>query len=104
MFTGTFKELSKLSADFQKEYACKVELIGLRDGHKRTARFLNRVIAYGAKGLEFEGDQRLVEALIEGLQLEGSKAATAPGTKPSPVTKGEFQKLVERRLVEQGWG
>ena len=102
LFTGTFKELTELSKAFEKEYACKIELIGLRKGHKRTARFLNRVITYGAKGVEFEGDQRLVEALIEGLQLEGSKAATAPGTKPSPVTKGEHQKVMERRLGETG--
>ena len=104
LFTGTYKELQQLSKSFENEYACKIELIGLRKGHKRTARFLNRVITYSAKGVEFEGDQRLVEALVEGLGLEGGKPVSAPGTKPTPVTKGEHQKVMERRLGDQGGG
>ena len=48
--------------------------------------------------MEFEADQRLVEALVHGLQLEDGNTASSPGTKPKPISKQEQQGMMEKRL------
>ena len=52
----------------------------------------------GDNGIEFEPDQRLVEAIIDGLGLKGSNTTTTPGTKPKPVQRSEQQLMMERRM------
>ena len=84
------------------EYDCKIEVIGNNPGMGKSARFLNRVITYTTTGIEFEADQRLVEAMVDDLDLQGSKPADTPGSKPKPIAKVEHQKLMERRLGELG--
>ena len=67
LFTGTPTELGELRKAFEDRYECKVEVIGFGKGVSRSARFLNRVITYTEGGIEFEADQRLVEALVHDL-------------------------------------
>ena len=98
MFTGTAQELNWLRQAFEKQYECKVAIIGRSKGVERSARFLNRVITYTESGIEFEADQRLIEALVDDLGLEGCNTCPAPGTKPKPVRKAEHQAMMERRL------
>ena len=71
-------------------------------GCNRSARFLNRVVTYTPEGIEFEADQRLVETLVSGLNLESGRSGPTPGSKPKPIPKAEHQKIMERRLGEQG--
>ena len=97
LFTGKRSELEWARAQFEKEYACKVELIGRDSDLPKSARFLNRVISFGEKGIDFEADQRLVEAIVTGLGLRDGNAATSPGTKPKPIPRSEAQKVMERR-------
>ena len=66
LFTGRQKDLQWLSEVFAKEYHCKMDTIGLLNGYKRSARFLNRVITFAPTGIELEADQRLVEVIIHG--------------------------------------
>ena len=76
----------------------KIEVIGYGPHIANSARFLNRVITFGDNGIEFEPDQRLVEAIIDGLGLKGSNTTTTPGTKPRPVQRSEQQLMMERRM------
>ena len=71
LFTGSAEKLGWLRGQFEKQYDCKVEIIGHKGGAARSARFLNRVITYTERGMEFEADQRLVEALIDDLSPQG---------------------------------
>ena len=82
---------------FENRYACKTDMVGRASHFKQSARFLNRVISYGETGLEFEADQRLVEAIIDGLGLKDSNPMSAPGTKPKPISRAEVQKMMEKR-------
>merc|ERR1712155_167572 len=91
LFTGTAEDLLWLRQKFEKQYACKVDVIGYGPHVSNSARFLNRVITFGQDGIEFEPDQRLVEAIIEGLGLRGSNTVSVPGTKPKPVPRSEHQ-------------
>ena len=79
-----------------------METIGNDSGLGCSARFLNRVISFTSQGIEFEADQRLVEALVNDLGLTGSKATTTPGTKPRPIAKADHQQMMERRLGAGG--
>ena len=83
LFTGTAEQLSWLRRQFEGEYECKIETIGYGPHIANSARFLNRVVTFGPNGIEFEPDQRLVEAIIDGLSLKGSCSVTTPGTKPN---------------------
>ena len=67
LFNGTKAQLTWLRHQFEKEYECKIELIGHGKGLQKSAGFLNRVISFSESGIEFEPDQRLVEAIVEGL-------------------------------------
>ena len=98
LFTGTAAQLEWLRQKFEKEYETKIEVIGYGPNIANSARFLNRVITFGKEGIEFEPDQRLVEAMIDGLGLKGSSAVTTPGTKPKPVPRSQQQMMMERRL------
>ena len=98
LFTGTRENLEWLRKHFEKEYACKIEVIGYGPDVASSARFLNRVISFTRDGIEFEPDQRLVEAIIEGMDLKGSNSVLTPGSKPKPVPKAEHQRMMERRL------
>ena len=98
IFTGHLKDLEWLRQKFEDRYACKTETIGRASHLKQSARFLNRVISYGNEGLEFEADQRLVEAIIDGLGIKDSNPSTAPGTKPKPISRAEVQNMMEKRL------
>ena len=91
LFTGSLKQLQWLRTQFEAEYECKVEMIGIGPDLPKSARFLNRVITFTDKGIEFEGDQRLVEALVDGLQLTGANLSPCPGSKPMPIPKSEHQ-------------
>ena len=84
MFTGEVAQLAWLRKKFEDRYECKVEVVGFGPGVARSARFLNRVVTYIDTGIEFEADQRLVEALIDDLNLERGKTSPSPGTKPRP--------------------
>ena len=75
-----------------------MEVAGRGEDVGDSVRYLNRVITYTKEGIEFEPDQRLVEALIDDLRLAGSNTSAAPGSKPNPITKEAHQKLMERRL------
>ena len=87
LYSGTKDSLANLRRDFEKQYECKVETIGYDSELGCSARFLNRVISYTSQGIEFEADQRLVEAMVNDLNLIGSKATPTPGTKPRPIAK-----------------
>ena len=76
LFTGTAAQLEWLRQKFDKEYETKTEMIGYGPNVANSARFLNRVITFGKDGVEFEPDQRLVEAIIDGLGLKGSNTVT----------------------------
>ena len=84
--------------------ACKIEMIGRDDDLPKATRFLNRVITFREKGIDFEADQRLVEAIVAGLGLKEGNAATSPGTKSKPIPRSEQQKMMERRLTEEEGG
>ena len=84
LFTGSRASLQWLEKHFRNQYSCKVELIGRSSNVAKSARFLNRVISYGESGLEFEADQRLVEALVDDLRFEGGAPSAVPGSKPKP--------------------
>ena len=72
-------------------FVCKSDIIGRAEKLKKSARFLNRVISFGEDSIQFEADQRLVEAIVEGLGLKDSTPVTAPGTKPKPISRAEVQ-------------
>ena len=67
LFTGTRDNLEWRRKHFEDEYACKIEIIGYGLDVASSARFLNRVITYTRNGIEFEADQRLAEAIIDGM-------------------------------------
>ena len=102
LFTGTLDNLNWLRKQFEGEYACKVDIIGYGPGLARSARFLNRVVTYTDQGIEFEADQRLAEAIVHGMDLNGSHTSAVPGTKPKPIPKAEHQQMMERRLGGEG--
>ena len=102
LFVGSKSDLVWLKGQFEKQYACKIDIIGLCDGYPRTTRFLNRVISFTPNGIDFESDQRLVEALVEGLGLQQAKPSTSPGTKHKPLPKDQHQLIMERRLSGEG--
>ena len=79
-----------------------MEVIGYGKGVARSARFLNRVISFTERGVEFEADQRLVEALIDGLGIKDGNTSPCPGTKPKPVPKAMHQRIMEQRLEGEG--
>ena len=83
LFTGTRAQLQWLREAFESEYACKVDLIGFGKNVPNSARFLNRVVSFTEGGIEFEPDQRLIEAIVDGLGLRDSKTCTAPGSAPT---------------------
>ena len=57
MFSGTHADLIKLRRSFEKEYDCKVEIIGNEPNMQKSARFLNRVVTFTPTGIEPEVDQ-----------------------------------------------
>ena len=79
-------------------------VIGSSRNVAQSARFLNRVISYTARGIEFEADQRLVEALVHGLGLKDGNTSPTPGTKAKPIKREDHQQIIERRLGDQGGG
>merc|ERR1711884_291175 len=87
---------------FEGKYECKVELIGYDKSLAKSARFLNRVITFTDQGVEFEADQRLVEALIEGLGIRDANTSPCPGSKPKPIPKSDHQVILEKRLAGEG--
>ena len=98
IFTGTRQNLEWLRKHFEDEYACKIEIIGYGPDVASSARFLNMVITFTRDGVDFEADQRLAEAIVQGMDLQDSSTAAVPGTKPKPIPKAEHQKMMERRL------
>ena len=98
IFTGSRREISWLKAKFEKEYSCKSEVIGRQKGMQHSARFLNRVISFTSKGIEWEADQRLVEGIISGMGVQDCAPSSSPGTKSKPVTKSLHSDMLERRL------
>ena len=92
-----------LRRQFEGRYDCKVEVAGFGKDVGRSVRFLNRVITYVDGGIEWEADQRLVEALINDLDLKQGNTSPAPGSKPKPIARAEHQAMMEMSLEgEQG--
>ena len=104
VFTGLRSQLEWLIKQFGKEYSCKTELIGMDADLPKSARFLNRVISFSDDGINFEADQRLVEAIVDGLAIKGGNTCPYPGTKPKPIQKSEQQATMERRLAGEDGG
>ena len=77
-------------------------MIGYDKHLAKSARFLNRVIIFTDHGVEFEADQRLVEALIDGLGIVGANTSPCPGSKPKPIPKSDHQVILEKRLAGEG--
>ena len=100
LITGSRANLQWARKQFEGEYDCKVDVIGLDDDLPKSTRFLNRAITYGPDSLEFEADQRLIEAIVTGLKIEGGNTCPYPGSKNRPITKAEQQAMMERRLTE----
>ena len=77
----------KSSLDWwQKRMDAKYELtIGGRLGpgveDAKEVRCLNRIIRWTARGIEYEADPRLVERLLEQVNLVGANRSASPGVK-----------------------
>ena len=102
LISGSLTALEDLKKKFANQWDCKTEIIGNEKGLKKSARFLNRVITYNDAGIDFEGDQRLIEALVDDLKLQGGNTSPIPGTKAKAVPKAEHQKIMERRMGADG--
>merc|ERR1712051_1035365 len=98
MFTGSRKQIDLLEKSFIDKYACKIEKIGRSKDLAKAARFLNRVVSFTAKGIELEGDQRLVEGIIHGMGVKDASPVSNPGTKAKPVSKEAHKDLMSRRM------
>ena len=53
------------------------------------------------KGIELEGDQRLVEGIIHGMGVKDASPVTSPGTKSKPITKEAHKEMMSRRIVSK---
>ena len=102
--TGHRSQLEWIRKQFEAEYSCKADLIGLDSDLPKSTRFLNRVISYTDEGIQFEADQRLVEAIVDGLGIMGGNTSPCPGTKPKPIQRSEQQLVMERRLSGEDCG
>ena len=67
----------------EDKYKLKVEMLGT--GVQDQVRILNKVVRYGANGVEIEADPRHVEAVIRDLGLEGAKPSMITGNKVKAV-------------------
>ncbi len=63
----------------KKQYQTKTEVIGPGKQQKKQITILNRVITYGASGVELEADPRHAELIVKQLKLEEAKGCLNPG-------------------------
>ena len=54
-----------MSGELEKTYELKVQIAGWQSGDSRELSFLGRTIRLSNLGIELEGDDKHVEALIE---------------------------------------
>ena len=50
-----------LDARLQAKFEIKTDVLGPEDGHKKEVRVLNRILRWGADGIEYEPDQKHAE-------------------------------------------
>ena len=87
---GRESELRWLDARLQAKFEIKTDVLGPEDGHKKEVRVLNRILRWGAEGIEYEPDQRHAEQVIEALGLIEGKGVTTPGSRDD-VSKAESE-------------
>ena len=77
-------EIRWLQMQMDKQYENKIEILGPETGLMEL-RILNRTIRWTAEGLEYEGDQRHADIIIEELGLQNSKPLQTPCVANSAV-------------------
>ena len=70
------------------KFEIKTEMLGPERRHQQQVRVLNRVISWTKDGLQYEGDQRHAEIVIEEPGLKDAKAVSTPGTRSDAAEAG----------------
>ena len=79
---GPAEEVKWLHEQMQDAYEVKIRgVLGAQAGDDKKIEILNRVVEWKSDGINYEGDPRHADAIIQAMGLKGGKAASTPGAK-----------------------
>ena len=75
---GLFPGLGNLRQCLQNKCVIKFEILGAGANEKKAGKFLGRVIKWTENGLTYNGDDKLLESLLEEWNVHGMTAVQTP--------------------------
>ena len=78
---GSRAEVEWLRVEIKKHFETKEDIIGAGEDQAKDITVLNRKIRWTDSGIEIEGDERHVDAIVKGLGIEEAKVLTIPADK-----------------------
>ena len=95
---ATEEAIHWLIKEMEKVYELKSTILGPEERNKRELRIPNRTVSWTKEGMQYEGDQRHAEVMIQELGLENQKPLSTPG---APEIMAEIEKEEEVKDKEE---
>ena len=97
--TGPKDALEKLLADLKARYEMKAKMLGPGGDEESEGKFLGRTVRWTKEGLEWEGDDKLRQALVEEWGMESSSGVTTPGVKEEKEMVGKEIEITDEKRI-----
>ena len=92
--TGAGPELKWLKGKVQEKFECTGDVLGPDEGQKKEVRYLNRILRWTDRGIEYEADDKHVNNILRELGMLECSSAITPGVKEDD----EFEKTPDSQL------
>jgi len=97
--TGPKVELKKLLESLGKRYTMKAKMLGPDKGEESTGKFLGRTINWTSRGLEWHGDDKLRNTLLEEWGMNNSSGVNTPGLRDEREKLSEDIKIEDKKRI-----
>ena len=97
--TGPLEELKWLQAALEARFDTKTQVVGHsgKEGVVEKTQILNTDVRATRDGWEFECIQRLIEIILEQLELKDAKKVSTPGVEDGTMTAEEADEQPSRQ-------
>ena len=99
LVTGPKDAMNKFKIELEKKYKLKGAMLGPGGDEEREGRFLGRKIRWTSRGMEWEGDQKLVRSLKTEWGMQECKGVGTPGIKEEAETVKNDEIIQDKKRV-----